>query len=89
MSVVTIESLSDDRYRITDGTREIAFGRERFEDLYYAVPTHPTQFYRLLTDQVSETQAERDSINAILEATGDREAVLRELMDQIQALPEP
>jgi hypothetical protein len=89
MSSVILETLPGNRYRITDGSHEIVFGSDRFEDLYYAVPTHPTQFYRLLTDQVCQNQADRDAINSILDATGDREVVLREIMTTIQELPKP
>ena len=86
-----IEKTGDGRYRLFDANDEFVFGSEKFEDLYYAVPTHPSQFFRLLTESLAETLEEREAVNRIIRAAGqgDRESALEGLMKSIQEFPEP
>ncbi len=84
-----IEKLAADRYRITDGFDRYDFGREKFEDLYYAVPTHATQFYRLLTEELVDNEDERKLMNRIIDRAGDREYNIDVLQEEIKKLPAP
>lgn len=84
-----IEKIDEKRYRITDGSEELVFNKAKFEDLYYAVPTHPTQFYRLLVEELVDSDEERALMNRIIERAGDREYNIDILQEEIRKLPEP
>jgi hypothetical protein len=86
---VRIEKISDDLYHLTNGTQKVEFNKEKFEDLYYAVPVNNTGFLRLLLDNISQTDEHRHSINKMLEATPSRTESLKALQDQIQKMPKP
>ena len=73
-----IVKVSDEQYRITDGKNHINFSREKFEDLYYAVPLNPTYFLRLLQDNICQNAQQRHLLNAMLENAG------AEILDQLQ-----
>ena len=86
---MNLERLDADRYRISDGTRDVEFDRERYEDLFYAGGTNTTALYRLLVDNVCTTRPDREAMAAMINATGDMEAVLDGLQQQIQAMGAP
>jgi hypothetical protein len=81
-----IEKLADDKYRIHDDARSLEFDKEHYEDLFYAVPVDSTAFYRLLTEAVCETEDERKTMVAMIEALPDMDSGLKALMDDIAAL---
>ncbi|MBI4612436.1 MAG: hypothetical protein HY720_02395 [Planctomycetes bacterium] len=87
--MLRIEKRDDGRYRLTDGTEEVVFAKEKFEDLYYAVPTHATQFYRLLVEEVAAIPEERALMNRMIGGAGSREKVLNEIQEAIRGMPRP
>lgn len=89
MSAVHIEKLAEDLYRVTNGEFSVEFNKEKFEDLYYAVPLNNTGFLRLLLDDVSQSDADRLQINKMLDATESRNQALKALQEQIQKMDKP
>ena len=81
-----IEKLEEDHYRISAAGQTIDFDKERYEDLFYAVPLDTTSFYRLLTESVCETDDDRKTMVSMIESLTDMESGLKTLMDQIVAL---
>ncbi|MCU0722994.1 MAG: hypothetical protein MUC63_05175 [Planctomycetes bacterium] len=81
-----IEKTPQGRFRIVHGPHAVEFDRERYEDLFYAVPVDSTAFYRLLTEAVCETEAERKTMVALIQALPAMEAGLNALQDQIAKL---
>jgi hypothetical protein len=84
-----LEKINDQLYRITDGERSVEFSKEKFEDLYYAVPVNNTAFLRLLLDNICEDATGRHTINTMLDQHSERSAVLDKLQKQIQAMEKP
>ena len=81
---------TDDGYRITDGTRIVIMTAENFEDLFFAVPVSPSQFYRLLTDSCCTEDADRVAIREMVEASElGMNAALDKMQAEVAALPEP
>jgi hypothetical protein len=78
-----IQKAPQGKFRITDGARFVEFDKERYEDLFFAVPVDPTAFYRLLTEAVCETEAQRTVMVAMIQALPSMEAGLQDLQDQI------
>lgn len=89
MAEVRIEKRSENQYCITDGTLSVAFDKEKFEDLYYAVPLNNTGFLRLLLDNISQNDEHRHTINKMLDATPSRNQTLKTIQDQIQKMEKP
>lgn len=89
MSEIRIEKVSDDHYKLTNGEFTVDFNKEKFEDLYYAVPLNNTGFLRLLLDNVSQSDDHRLDINKMLDATESRNKALKELQEQIQGMEKP
>lgn len=79
---------TDTGYCIRDDSRVINVPAEKFEDIYFAVPTAPTHFFRLLTDDICASDDERKLLREMLDDAG-LTASLEAVMEQIQALPEP
>jgi hypothetical protein len=84
--MMNIEKLSQGQYRISDGNARVDFDKERYEDLFYAVPVDTTAFYRLLTESVCETDDERKAMVGMIEGLGDMEKGLQDLQEQIVSL---
>ncbi len=80
--MVNIEKISEDEYRISVDSKFISFNKEKFEDLYYAVPVEEAIFLRLLLDNVCQSNEEIKFIN---EEVADKGA-LNELQEKIQAM---
>ncbi len=87
--MVKIEKISEDIYEIKDNTNKIGFPKEKFEDLYYAVPLNSSNFLRLLQDHICTNAQERHMLNNMLNITGDRGQVLDDLQKQIQEMSYP
>lgn len=84
-----LSKISSNQYRIEDSEDNklgIVFPREKFEDLYYAIPLNTTALLRLLLDNVCSSTEERQVVNAILEKSGQPTAVLEDLQQQIQRM---
>ncbi len=81
-----IQRLSPERYRISGAGRSVEFDREKFEDLFYAVPVNTTAFYRLLVDNICSTKAEREAVAALVAGEPDREKALVAVQDKIKQL---
>lgn len=81
-----IEKTPEGAYRISDAARAVSLDRERYEDLFYAVPVDTTSFYRLLTESVCETDEDRAAMVSMIEGLDDMDAGLQALMDQVVAL---
>lgn len=86
-----ISQLSADKYQISDDSHKVVFNREKFEDLYYAVPPkednellNTSYFLRLLLDNICENDEQRQMMNAMLGQASDRELLLQDLQRQIQ-----
>lgn len=79
-----ITKISENQYEIGDGEHKILFSKEKFEDLYYAVPLNQTAFLRLLLDNICENNEQRHIVNTMLDKTGERSALLEDLQQQIQ-----
>ncbi len=79
---------TDSGFQITDGDRTVCVPAERFEDLYFAVPTAPTHFFRLLTDDICADDTERKLLREMLDEAG-LTVGLEKIMADIQAMPEP
>lgn len=79
-----ISRVSENQYEIRDGEERVVFSREKFEDLYYAVPLNQTSFLRLLLDNVCQSTEERHLINGMLDRASERSVVLDDLQKQIQ-----
>jgi len=81
-----IEKLGEDLYRISTAENTIDFDKERYEDLFYAVPLDTTSFYRLLTESVCESEDQRKVMVSMIQSLDDMESGLKGLMDRIVAL---
>ncbi|MCI0341941.1 MAG: hypothetical protein L0216_12470 [Planctomycetales bacterium] len=81
-----IQRLSPERYRISGSGRAVDFDREKFEDLFYAVPVNTTAFYRLLVDNVCATKAEREAMAALVSGEADKEKALVAVQEKIKKL---
>lgn len=81
-----IAKISDHQYEIGDGESRIVFSRQKFEDLYYAVPLNQTSFLRLLLDNVCGSNEDRHLIHGMLDRAGERSVVLEDLQTQIQKM---
>ena len=81
-----IVKIDDNRYDICDEGDRIAFSKEKFEDLYYAVPLNSTSFLRLLQDNICQNAQERHLLNHMLERSGDPSAMLEQMQKQIQCM---
>jgi hypothetical protein len=77
---------TENGFRLFSEGGEILMNRESFEDLYYAVPTNTTAFYRLLTEQVPKSDEERERIVAMIQALPDMDANLGALQERIQEI---
>ena len=87
--MVKIEKISQDIYELKDNTNTISFPKEKFEDLYYAVPLNSSNFLRLLQDHICTNSEQRHILNHMLNSTGDRGQVLDDLQKQIQEISYP
>lgn len=79
-----IEKIVGNQYQISEGEQKIVFSREKFEDLYYAVPLNQTSFLRLLLDDICDSTESRHTLNKMLDKSGERSAVLERLQKQIE-----
>ena len=84
-----IEKISEEKYQLSDGKDKIIFSKEKFEDLYYAVPINTTAFLRLLLENICASIEERQKVNAMLEKVDEKSSMLEELQKQIQAIDYP
>ncbi|MEK7486587.1 MAG: hypothetical protein AABZ60_19875 [Planctomycetota bacterium] len=89
MGEVRIEKRSENQYYLTNGSLSVEFDKEKFEDLYYAVPLNNTGFLRLLLDNISQNDDHRHTINKMLDATPSRNQTLKALQEQIQKMEKP
>ncbi|NUM33737.1 MAG: hypothetical protein HUU50_04305 [Candidatus Brocadiae bacterium] len=87
--MVKIEKFSQDIYQIKDNNNTICFPKEKFEDLYYAVPLNSSNFLRLLQDHICTNSQERHTLNSMLDIEGDRGQILDNLQKQIQEMSYP
>jgi hypothetical protein len=78
-----IQKTPQGKFRIADGPRFVEFDKDRYEDLFFAVPVDATAFYRLLTEAVCESEATRTVMVAMIQALPSMEAGLKDLQDQI------
>jgi hypothetical protein len=78
-----IEKTRKGTFRISDGGQAVEFDKERYEDLFYAVPVDSTAFYRLLTEAVCETEAQRAAMVAMIRGLPSMEAGFKTLQDEI------
>ncbi|MHC4599376.1 MAG: hypothetical protein ACYS47_10260 [Planctomycetota bacterium] len=83
---MNIERVTEGKYKISDGERNVEFDQERFEDLFYAVPVDSTAFYRLLTEAVCETEDERTAMVTMIQGLPDMESGLKSVQDQVTGL---
>jgi hypothetical protein len=81
-----ISKVTENLYEISDGEEKISFSREKFEDLYYAVPVNTTAFLRLLQDNICANVQERHTLNRMLDKKEERVASLEDLQKQIQRM---
>lgn len=79
-----IEKINDNMYQISQNNQKIKFSRNKFEDLYYAVPVSTTALIRLLQDNICSNTQERICLNEMLQNCSDRLAELADLQKQIQ-----
>ena len=75
-------------YSISDGERSLFVPDEKFPDLYFSVPIAPTYFFRLLTDDILQTDEDRHTLREMLDAAG-LTAALDSIMEEIQQMDEP
>ena len=87
-----LERHSENEFSVSGNAAKITFDKEKYEDLFYAVPEEAGKymanghFYRLWTDDIAQTQEERDAVNTILGEGQVREAALTALQDQIKKI---
>ena len=79
----------DGSYSIGREDKKIVFSKEKFEDLYYAVPLSSGHFLRLLQDNICSCPEERHLMNDLLDSGDDRGNILERLQQQIQEMDEP
>lgn len=87
--MLKIAKISADVYEIQDGKDKIRFSKEKFEDLYYAVPLNVSHFLRLLQDEICSQASERHTLNGMLKNIEKREEILLDLQKQIQDMVYP
>jgi hypothetical protein len=89
---IRVRKAGDDEFVIEGGVEALSIDLERYEDLYYSVPEeagkykNETEFFRNLIDNICADQAQRDTMNRMLEAAGDKVAALRSIQDQVRQL---
>ncbi|MGE0432748.1 MAG: hypothetical protein AB7K09_24990 [Planctomycetota bacterium] len=90
---VNVRKLGDNDYEIAGSGKALKFDREKFEDIYYAIPEeqgkykNETEFFRHLTDNICQDQSQRDIINFILDQEADAKvAALQSIQDQVRAI---
>ena len=85
-----ITKQSDGSYSIGREDKKIFFSKDKFEDLYYAVPLSSGHFLRLLQDNICSCSKERHLLNDLLESKDPSEGdILESLQQQIQEMDEP
>jgi hypothetical protein len=93
--MLKLTKVDDNTYTVAAGDYSLTFDKERFEDLYFAVPPkgqgrmNNTGFYRLLVDNVCKSDADRDALAKMFEVSGEKNPALDNLQDQIQEMPKP
>ncbi len=81
-----IKKISEQIYSLNSGQLSIKFSKEKFEDLYYAVPVSNTAFLRLLQDNICANTEERLKLNEMMQTSGDKIQILDTLQKQIQGM---
>ena len=89
---IDVRKVADDHYEIAGAGHILRIDGERYEDIYFSIPEeagkykNETEFYRHLTDNICESQQDRDTINALLDAQPDKIEALRQIQDIVRRL---
>lgn len=89
---INVRKLGDDSYEIATDGGSLPIDQDQFEDIYFAVPEeagkykNETEFFRHLTDNICQDQAQRDLVNKMLDAEPDKIVALQQIQDQVRAI---
>jgi hypothetical protein len=81
-----VERTDKGTFLLTDGQGSIELSRDRYEDIYYALPLETGLLFRLLNDTVLQTPAERETLKQMIERAGGLENALGVLQESLKQL---
>ncbi len=70
-------------YEIESGEHTLRLEREKYEDIYYALPIDPSNLLLLLNETLLDTQEERETLEAIVENEGGVESSMKKLITRV------
>ncbi len=90
---IEIHKLGEGSYEIVGSNgQKLSLDQEQFEDIFYAIPEqvgsykNETEFFRHLTDNICSDQAQRDTVNAMLDAEPDKVVALQQIQDKVREI---
>lgn len=90
---IEVRKLGEGAYEIVASNgQKIALDQEQFEDIFYSIPEqagsykNETEFFRHLTDNICTDQAQRDTVNTMLNGEPDKVVALQQIQDQVREI---